>query len=163
MADYYTPTVVQQTIPSADMTPLEMLILKAMFDSETINGELYFFSEDGTNDVLSFNPAELREAFEQSENTPSSIYDAVKGELDGADPGAEDIDLDLSLTNWPFIFQDIVKRSSTLTHISVMASFICSKMRDDAFGGMITLITPAKILSASTNEILEKWLSDEFP
>ena len=93
----------------------------------------------------------------------SSIYDAVKGELDGADPGAEDIDLDLSLTNWTLIFQDIVKRSSTLTHISVMASFTCSKMRPDAFGGMVTLITPAKILSMSTNEILEKWLSDEFP
>lgn len=27
MADYYTPTVIQQTIPEADMTPLERLLL----------------------------------------------------------------------------------------------------------------------------------------
>ncbi len=163
MADYYTPTVVQQTIPLADMTPLETLILKAMFDSETIAGELYFFGEERTNDVLSFTPAELRDAIEQSGNTPSCIYDAVKGELDGAAPSAEDIDVDLTEVTWSGIFQDIVKRSPTLTHISVMASFTCSKMRNDAFGGMVTLITPAKILSMSTNEILEKWLSDEFP
>jgi hypothetical protein len=34
MADYYSPTVIQQTIPDADMTPLERLILSNIFDSE---------------------------------------------------------------------------------------------------------------------------------
>ncbi len=163
MADYHTLIVVQQTIPNADMTPLETLILNRIFDSETIKDELYFFSDHGTSDVLSFDPAELRESLAQSENTPSSIYDAVKGELDGADPEAEDIELDFSITSFESIFQDIVKRSSTLNYISVIASFICSKMRPDGFGGMVTLITPAEILNASTNDILEKWLSDEFP
>ena len=33
MADYLTPTVVQQTIPLADMTPLERLILTNVFES----------------------------------------------------------------------------------------------------------------------------------
>jgi len=163
MADYSTQTVVQQTIRRADMTPLETLILKSIFDSETINGELYFFSEEGTNDVLSFDPAELRTALEQSKDIPSSIYDAVKGEFDAAAPGAGEIDIDLSVTGWEVIFQDIVKRSKTLSHISVMASFTCSKLRPDGFGGMVTLITPEEILGASTIGILEQWLSDKFP
>ncbi len=163
MADYHTLIVVQQTIPLKDMTPLEKLILEQLFDTETVDDGLYFFSDHGTNDVLSFDPAELQAALEQSQHTPSGTYDTVKGELDGADPDAEDIELDFSITSFESIFQDIVKRSSTLNYISVIASFICSKMRPDAFGGMVTLITPAEILSASTNDILEKWLADKFP
>jgi hypothetical protein len=34
MADYYTPTVIQQTIPEADMTPLERMLLSNVFDAE---------------------------------------------------------------------------------------------------------------------------------
>ena len=34
MADYYTPTVIQQSIPDADMTPLELLLLSHIFDAE---------------------------------------------------------------------------------------------------------------------------------
>ncbi|MGO9473282.1 MAG: hypothetical protein ACLPWS_07680 [Rhodomicrobium sp.] len=160
MADYFTQTVVQQTIPLADMTPLELLVLKGIFESESVNGELYFFSEQGMNDVLSFDPAELREALEQSKDAPSSIYDAVKGELDGADPNAEEIELDLSVTGWEPIFQDIVKRSKTLNYISVMAAFTCSRMRADGFGGMAILITPQEIRGKSTSDLLEEFLNE---
>ena len=38
MADYHTPTVVQQTIPNDDMTPLERLLLTNIFDEDVING-----------------------------------------------------------------------------------------------------------------------------
>ncbi len=37
MADYYTPAVVQQTIPGEDMTPLERLLLRHIFDADEIN------------------------------------------------------------------------------------------------------------------------------
>ena len=160
MADYYTPTVVQQTIQPADMTPLESLILKHIFDCETVNGEIYFFSTEAPNDVLSLNWAELHEALEQSKDTPSSIYEDVKGQFEAAVPGAEVIDLDMSGTSWEFIFQDIVKRSKTLSHISVMASFTCSKMRSDGFGGMVTLVTPEEIRGKSTTDILEEFLNE---
>ncbi len=72
------------------------------------------------------------------------------------------MDLDLSLAGYEFILQDILKRSQMLTHISITAAFTCTKMRPDGFGGMVTLITTEEILSTSTNEILEKWLRDEF-
>lgn len=163
MADYYTSTVVQQAIPHADITPLEMFLLENIFENSTNGDVVYFYSPDGTNDTLYLNPAELREALAQSQEIPSSIYPLVKAQLDNATPGAEEIDIDLSIVSWEFILQDIVKRSKTLTRISVMVSFVCSKMRADGFGGMITLITPETILATSTTEILEKWLADEFP
>ena len=37
MADYFTPTVIQQTILDADMTPLERLLLSHIFESERDN------------------------------------------------------------------------------------------------------------------------------
>jgi len=162
MADYYTQTVVQQTIPLDDITPLEMFLLENIFENTT-NGEgINFYSSEGTNDTLYLNPIELRGALERSQEIPSSLYPLVKAQLDSATPGAEEIELDLSVASWEPIFQDIVKRSKTLSHISVMASFTCSKKRPDGFGGMVTLITPEAILGASTTDILEKWLADEF-
>jgi hypothetical protein len=134
-----------------------------VFDSETEDEGVIFFSAKGTNDLLSFTPLELKEAIEQSSHMPSSINDRVKTALGRANPDAEEIELDFTVIGWEFIFQDIVKRSAGLSHISVMASFTCTRMRIDGFGGMVTLITPEEILSTSTNDILENWLANEFP
>jgi len=160
MADYSTQTVVQQTIPLDDITPLEMLLLENIFENAT-NGEgINFYSPDGTNDTLYLNPVELREALHQSQEIPSSLYPLVKAQLDSATPGAEEISIDLSVTGWEPIFQDIVKRSKTLSHISVMASFTCSRMRADGFGGMAILITPKEIRGKSTGDLLEEFLNE---
>ena len=67
MADYYTSTVVQQAIPHADITPLEMFLLENIFENSTNGDVVYFYSPDGTNDTLYLNPAELREALAQSQ------------------------------------------------------------------------------------------------
>jgi hypothetical protein len=42
-ANYYSPTVVQPLIPVCDMTPLEGLMLIAMFDAEPDRDALYFY------------------------------------------------------------------------------------------------------------------------
>ena len=42
MADYHSPTVVQPTIPNADMTPLERLLLTRIFEAEPDGDGLYF-------------------------------------------------------------------------------------------------------------------------
>jgi hypothetical protein len=34
MADYYSPTIIDPTIPDTDMTPLERLLLSHIFDAE---------------------------------------------------------------------------------------------------------------------------------
>ena len=45
MADYFEQTVVQQTIPTADMTPLERLLLSRIFECEPDGDGWYFFAE----------------------------------------------------------------------------------------------------------------------
>jgi len=81
-------------------------------------------------------------------------------EIETGQPEPGDIDLDLSGTSWEFFFQDIVKRSKTLTHISVQAAFTCSRMRADGFGGMAVLITRDAIVGKSTGDILEDFLAE---
>jgi len=52
MADYHTPTVVQQTIPNDDMTPLERLLLTNIFDADDIDGEHYFYAKNALKPCL---------------------------------------------------------------------------------------------------------------
>ena len=70
------------------------------------------------------------------------------------------IDLDLSGTSWEFIFQNIVRRSSTLDYVTVVTAFTCSKMRPDGFGGMAVLITADAIKGKSTEDILFNLLDE---
>ena len=67
MADYYTPTVIQQTIPERDMTPLERLLLSYVFDAERDGDGWYFFSELGPADMITVECAALKTALAASE------------------------------------------------------------------------------------------------
>jgi hypothetical protein len=163
MADYFASTVVQPDIPLADMTPLERLVLEALFEHEISRDAAYFFASDGVNDYPSLPIAALRDAWAQADGTPSRLHDLVTKQLAKTAADAEDFDLDLSVDGCDFILQDIVRRSTSLSHVSVTAAFTCSKMRPDGFGGMATLITAKEIISESTNGLLEKWLADAFP
>ena len=67
MADYYSPTVIQQMIAEADMTPLERLLLSHIFESERDGEGWYFFSESGPTDMIMVERAALESALEASE------------------------------------------------------------------------------------------------
>ena len=168
MADYHTPTVVQQPLPLADMTSLEKLVLEAIFETEEMETEehgraLYCFAYESVNDFPSFDAAEVRDVLKHGAEVPSRLYDLVKTQA--AAMGADEVrfDLDLTADGFEFILQDILRRSKALTWISIASAFTCSKMRPDGFAGMVTLILRDAILSTSTNAILEKWLADAFP
>ena len=160
MADYFEQTVVQQTIPEADMTPLERLLLSRIFDCEPDGDGWYFFAEQSPSTMIFATRAELEEALASSPDIESAARLYVIGQLAAADAGATEIDLDLSGTSWELFFQDIVKRSKTLAYISVVAAFTCSRMRADGFGGMATLITRDAIVGKSTNDLLEDLLTE---
>jgi hypothetical protein len=72
MADYYTPTVIQQSISDADMTPLELLLLAHIFDAERDSDGWYFFSEQGPSDMLSIERGALEAALAASESAGDS-------------------------------------------------------------------------------------------
>jgi hypothetical protein len=162
MADYFTSTVVQADIPIADMTPLERLVLGAIFDIEESGSAVYFFARDGINDCPSLPIAALRDAWARADGTSSRLHDRVTEQLAETAADAEAFELDLSVDGYAFILQDIVRRSTTLSHITVEAAFTCSKMRPDGFGGMAMLVTKEAIISESTTGLLEKWLADAF-
>lgn len=167
MADYYTPTVIQQSIPDADLTPLERLLLSHIFDAERDGDGWYFFSEQGPSDMLYVERAALEAALAASEHADDSSANIfVRANL--PDPQAigplpSHLDLDLSTTSWEFIMQDIVKRSSTLAYVTAVSSFTCSRMRSDGFGGAAVLISADEIMGKSTSDLLEDFVAQVAP
>jgi len=160
MADYFSPTVIQQPIPIADMTPLERLVLGHIFDAEQDGETLYLDAALGPTDTVQLSVGDLRAAFEASAEIASRAASYVAERLAATHADDRKIEIDFSGTSWEFIFQDIVRRSSTLRYVTAVTSFTCSKMRPDGFGGMAVLITADAILGKSTNDILEDFLSE---
>lgn len=167
MADYYTPTVIQQSIPDADMTPLELLLLANIFDVERDGDGWYFFSEQGPSDMLSIERGALEAALASSEGAGDSTANRFVMEhlpdLQSGEPPPSHLDLDLSTTSWEFIMQDIVKRSSTLAYVTAVSSFTCSRMRLDGFGGAAVLISADEIMGKSTSDLLEEFIAHVAP
>lgn len=165
MADYYSPTVIGEVIPSADMTKLERLLLSRIFDAEPDGEGLYFHSWQGPADMVSVPRAALVEAIAASRSQLSQVLAYVEDHLASANVDAKPNDnevvaLDLSGTSWEFILQDIVRRSATLRFITVMTAFTCSTMRRDGFGGQALFITDDAIKGCSTAEFLSDCLAE---
>jgi hypothetical protein len=157
MADYFTETVVHQSIPESDITLLERLLLSQVFSAEADGEGIYFFSEQGPSDMLWLTRAELETALKASEAIESGANGLVRCHLATLEKDATEVELDMSEPGWPFLFQDIVRRSSTLSFVSVEAAFTCTKMRCDGFGGMAMLITADEIFSKTTGELLQEF------
>ncbi len=154
MADYFEQTVIQQTIPDADMTPLERLLLTHIFQSERDGDGWYFFAEESPANMIVVDRVSIAAAFAGTREGDSSVHAYVTEQIASAAEDDAEIELDLSGTSWEFILQDIVKRSPTLDHVTVISAFTCSKMRPDGFGGMAVLITRDAIQGKSTDDIL---------
>lgn len=159
MADYFSPTVVQPTIPNADMTSLERLLLMQIFESEPDgDGGLYFFAEIMPAELIELPIEALRNALAASDGVTSETATFVLDHIKNIGEDDSDVEFDLSMTSWEFIFQDIVKRSATLDHVTVVSAFTCTRMRPDGFGGMAILITADAIRGKSTEDILGEFL-----
>ena len=159
MANYLSPTVIQQPIPVTDMTPLERLVLSLIFDAELDGEALYFHASLGPSDAIGPSIDDLRTALVASAGVDSTAATYTAERLAAAPADDTEIEIDFSGTSWEFIFQDIVRRSATLRYVTAVTSFTCSKMRPDGFGGMAVLITADAILGKSTNDILEDFLA----
>lgn len=167
MADYYTPTVIQQTIPEADMTSLERLLLSYIFDAERDGEGWYFFSELGPNDMAMIGRVALETALAASEpdaeSTANAFVRKLLAGLNDEELQDEHLDVDFSETSWESILRDIVRRSSTLRYVSVVSALTCSRMRADGFGGAAVVISADAILGKSTNDLLEEFIEQIAP
>lgn len=160
VASYFSPTVVQPTIPNADMTALERLLLTHIFDSEPDRDGLYFFTETSPNNQVELPIEAVREALSEAEGVASEAAAFVREQFKDVRDDVDYVDIDLSQTSFEFIFQEIVKRSPTLDHVTIVSSFTCSKMRPDGFGGMAVLVTADAIKGKSTEDILGDFLDE---
>ena len=167
MADYFTPTVIQQTLPEADMTPLERLLLSHVFEAERDGDGWYFFAESQPADMIIVERAALEAALAASQldvdNTANSFVTKLLASLKDEELQEAHLDLDLSETSWEFIVQDIVRRSTTLRYVSAVSSFTCSRMRVDGFGGAVVVISADAILGKSTDDLLEEFIEQVAP
>lgn len=168
MTDYHSPTVVEPTVPPADLTPLERLILDLVFNTDSDEGGVYFHSWCGPSDVVTLSVDDLRAAFDASREANGSRigrYVATllaRHDAEAGDDPPDDIDVDLTDTDsgWDKIFQDILRRSATIDEIVVTAAFTCTKMRPDGFGGSVMLITADAIRYSSTMDMLEAFWNE---
>ena len=158
MADYFSPTVVQPTIPLSAMTALERLLLSQIFSSEPDGDGLYFYAEQGVNDMPAFPIDEVRAGLDASGEAESIAADVVREALAGLDDDDAFLQLDLSETSWEAFFQSIVRRNPTLAYVSAISAWTCSKMRPDGFGGMAVLITADDIMARSTESMLDEMM-----
>ena len=114
MADYFTPTVIQQTIPEADMTPLERLLLSHVFEAERDGDGWYFFSEHGPSDIIWVTRVALEDALAASlAGDEATANRFVKGHLPNPrseGPLPSTIDLDFTEISWEAILQDDRRR-----------------------------------------------------
>ncbi|MCU4162016.1 hypothetical protein AiwAL_18310 [Acidiphilium sp. AL] len=160
MADYYSPIVIPEIIPNADMTKLELLLLSHMFDADSDGDATYFHSWQGPLDLIWIDRAELIAALDAASSSDSQTRGYVAEKLKNATSDDDTIDLDMSGMSWEVILQDIVRRSAKLRYITVTTAFMCSKMRADGFGGMALFITADAIKGCSTTEFLSDCLAD---
>lgn len=155
MADYHSPTTVQPDIPIAAMTALELRLLCELFESERDDSTIYLFASENVADNAWINRAELQALLDAGDERPSAIADVVRAELAANPSDDEEFELDFSLIGYDRIFQDIVRRSSDLDHIQIVAAWTCTRMRPDGFGGMATVITADAVESMSTASFIE--------
>ena len=127
MADYFSQTVIQPTIPVADITPLERLLLSHIFNAERDGEGLYFYADEGPADMIWLDRAPIEAALAQSppavDNTATTF---VTGKLARVPADNVEIELDFSDMGWEAIFQDIVRRSTSLRYVTAVSAFTCS-------------------------------------
>lgn len=81
MADYYSPTVVDPTIPIGDMTPLERLLLEHVYEIHEDGDRVYLCESQGANDYPELYCEALRRALEVPDARPSRIVGHVRALL----------------------------------------------------------------------------------
>lgn len=157
MADYYSQCVVSPLLPLADVTAAEQLILRNIFDSEVDGDELYLFAEIARNSMITLElPDMLAALVETGVASPATrLLSKAVAELPESEAAAE-IEID---DGWIEIFQEIVRRSKTLTFVAIETGFNCSKMRSDGFGGAAIVITAETIDLMSTSQFIDETLA----
>jgi hypothetical protein len=150
MTNHFFPTVLQPSIPLADMTGAELLLLTRVFQSELDGDGLYFYAEQSIDDMPTIAVDEAHAALEDEDGGVAAVCIREHLARTADDDGYLQFDGDVP---WEAVLQDIVRRSDTIPEVTLKMSFTCSKMLPHAFGGMVIVITAAGCRSKSTDDV----------
>lgn len=160
MANYHTPTVVQQPIPAKDVTALERLILGQVFDLFEEEGGITLSSEEGACGIVILEREPLRAALADPACAGTSALHEVLEQLREGWPADGDIELDCSNDNWLAMLQDVIKRSASIDHLTVVSAWTCDRMRCDGFGGAVDLITASGLRGSNTQDLIDRFIAE---
>ncbi|CAK7260928.1 MULTISPECIES: hypothetical protein [unclassified Shinella] len=152
-------------IPFADITPLEKLVLTHVLECSETDAGLVLFTDVGPNNPISVKRKLLLEAFRasapQAESALNTFIASRVLALLPAPSGPLDmdaaVDIDLGAFPWPFIVQDIVSRSPTLSEVTVIQWMNHRSQRLETYGASVSLITATAIHHATSEDILARF------
>ena len=153
MTNYATPTVVPQTVPNDDMTPLELLLLTNVFDADDINGEHYFYAERFRHARLTLDKADSTPRSPRPRTTRCSRDLQLRSRSHTATGSKHNL-FDLS----GFSGDSISRHRAPLLrskYISVISSFTCSKYAVQRLAAWRSL-SPAQPFAGNRRKISSK-------
>jgi hypothetical protein len=160
MADYYSQCVVSPTLPLTDLTAAERLVLCAIFDSEVDEQDLYLFAEISRSSSITLELPDALVALSATAAASAATRLLSKGVADT--PEGEDlVEIDVE-DAWTEIFQEIVRRSDTLSFVAIETGLTCSRMRSDGFGGAAVVVTADTCDTMSTSQFIDETLAARF-
>lgn len=152
-------------IPFAGITPLEKLVLTHVLECSETDAGLVLFTDVGPNNPISVKRKLLLEAFRASAPQAESALNtfiasrviALLPALSGAVDMDATVDIDLGAFPWPFIVQDIVARSPTLSEVTVIQWMNYRSQRLETYGASVSLITAKAIHHVTTEDFLARF------
>lgn len=160
MAYLQTKITTYPTLPIADISPLEKLILSRVLDCAEIDGGLELYTDTGPMNPVVVSQRELMEAIDTSDQANESLLkrfmrERVLSILPAENPDPESVVfIDLSEFPWQFVVQDIITRSPTLRELVVIQWISDPSQRPDTFGAGVSLITENGIFHATSEDLL---------
>jgi hypothetical protein len=149
------------TLPIADITPLEKLILSRVLDCAEIDRGLELYTDTGPMNPIVVSQRELMEAIDTSDHANESLLKRfvrkrVLAILPAENPDPESVVfIDLSEFPWQFVVQDIITRSPAARELVVIQWISLSSQRPDTFGASVSLITENGIFHATSEDMLK--------
>ncbi|MDF0490421.1 hypothetical protein PX554_20025 [Sphingomonas sp. H39-1-10] len=164
MTDFPSFSSVQPAIPESDMTPLERLVLTAMFDHLSAPHGLQFYSRTGIREGLVLPLGQLRAAAIESHDRSPAAVNLLEAAIDLMTLGDGTIGFDLTAQAWETLFQDIVARSATIGRITILTVHggIAVENALAAPGGSVTVITADRIAGKTLYDCLYDLEADLF-
>lgn len=159
--DHEVRIITYPVLPSADITPLERLVLITVLEcSETEKG-LVLFTDDGPENPIYLKRYELLSEYHASTGRPDSALNQFMAthvfplQPEGDDGAA--VKIDLGPFPWQFIVQNILARLPEPRELVVIQTINHVSQRPETYGVTVSLITRNGIHHTTSEDLLARF------